>query len=86
MTLFPCKDCGHNVSLSAKVCPSCGAESPLLERAICEICGGQVMHSAERLEIMKKDLGKFLCGFCIRSREWGPSKELIEIMKEKKEI
>lgn len=31
MTLKPCSECGHNVSSTAKKCPSCGADTPLTQ-------------------------------------------------------
>ncbi len=30
MSLHKCRDCGHKVAFSAKVCPSCGSKDPVV--------------------------------------------------------
>jgi Zn finger protein HypA/HybF involved in hydrogenase expression len=33
MALIKCRDCGHGVAETAKVCPSCGAKDPAIVKA-----------------------------------------------------
>ncbi len=40
MALINCKECGHEVSDAAKVCPNCGA--PVIRDVFCPKCGTKV--------------------------------------------
>ncbi len=43
MTLRPCSECGHNVSSTAKKCPSCGADTPLKRSTDAAGCIGLIV-------------------------------------------
>jgi predicted RNA-binding Zn-ribbon protein involved in translation (DUF1610 family) len=52
MPLVACEECGHEISASANVCPSCGASL----RATCPRCGARAVQKVDGLRGFSEDM------------------------------